>query len=239
MPRCQPIPSVDIRGGRCVRLKKGDFLDETQFGDDPVAVARGWAALGAERIHIIDLDGARDGVRTNAGVIARILTGVDVPVQVGGGVRSLETARRLLSQGADRVVAGTALVQDPNEVTRWVDVLGAERLIVAVDARAGMIATHGWQHTTAVEVVEYCRGLARQGVERVLYTDVDRDGMLSGPNVEGTRRVAEVITVLASGGVSSVEHLKQLGAAGAEGAIIGTALYTGQLDLREALALAC
>jgi phosphoribosylformimino-5-aminoimidazole carboxamide ribotide isomerase len=235
----QPIPAVDIRGGRCVQLVQGDFGRETAYGDDPAAMARHWQALGAQRLHVVDLDGARDGVRGNAAAIADLLAAVDIPVQVGGGIRSLDTARLLLEQGADRVVVGTAAAEQPRALGQWLQALGAERLIVGVDARGGHVATHGWQNQTNLDVVTFCHLLAEVGVVRVLYTDVGRDGMLGGPDVEGTRAVAGVLAVLGSGGVSSVDHLRRLAEAGAEGAIIGTALYEGRLSLPEALVAAC
>jgi phosphoribosylformimino-5-aminoimidazole carboxamide ribotide isomerase len=237
--RFQPIPSIDIRGGRCVRLQKGDFARETRYADDPVAVARRWQDEGAGRIHVVDLDGARDGQRANAPVIERLIAAVEVPVQVGGGVRAREDARALLDPGADRVVVGTAIVEQPAALGDWLAALGAERLIVAVDARGGIVATHGWQQTSRVRALDLCTDAARRGLQRVLYTDVERDGMLGGPNIELTRALASVIGVLASGGVATVEHLSALAAAGAEGAIIGTALYDGRLALRDALATAC
>jgi phosphoribosylformimino-5-aminoimidazole carboxamide ribotide isomerase len=235
----QPIPAVDIRGGRCVQLVQGDFGRETAYGDDPAEMARHWQALGAQRLHVVDLDGARDGVRGNAAAIADLLAAVDIPVQVGGGIRSLDTARLLLEQGADRVVVGTAAAEQPRALGQWLQALGAERLIVGVDARGGHVATHGWQNQTDLDVVTFCHLLAEVGVVRVLYTDVGRDGMLGGPDVEGTRAVAGVLAVLGSGGVSSVDHLRRLAEAGAEGAIIGTALYEGRLSLPEALVAAC
>jgi len=237
--RFQPIPSIDIRGGRCVRLQKGDFARETRYADDPLVVAQRWQDEGASRLHVVDLDGARDGQRANAAVIERLIAAVRLPVQVGGGVRALTEAQALLDQGADRVVVGTAIVEQPATLDDWLAALGAERLIVAVDARGGIVATHGWQHTSQVRALDLCEDAARRGVQRVLYTDVERDGMLGGPNIELTRALAGVIGVLASGGVASVEHLSALAAAGAEGAIIGTALYDGRLALRDALATAC
>jgi phosphoribosylformimino-5-aminoimidazole carboxamide ribotide isomerase len=232
----QPIPAVDIRAGRCVQLVQGDFARETAYGDDPAAMARHWQAQGAQRLHVVDLDGARDGVRGNAAVIAKLLESVDIPVQVGGGVRSLDTARTLLAQGADRVVVGTAAAEQPDALAAWVAALGAERLIVGVDARNGRVATHGWHTLTELDVTGFCQVLVRAGVTRVLYTDVGRDGMLGGPDIDGTRAVAKIVSVLASGGVSSAEQLHALRAAGAEGAIIGTALYEGRLTLADALA---
>ncbi|MGI9148144.1 MAG: 1-(5-phosphoribosyl)-5-[(5-phosphoribosylamino)methylideneamino]imidazole-4-carboxamide isomerase [Chloroflexota bacterium] len=231
----QPIPAVDIRGGRCVQLVQGDFSRETAYGDDPAEMARHWQAGGAQRLHVVDLDGARDGVRGNAAAISKLLKAVEIPVQVGGGVRSLEVARALLDQGADRVVVGTAAAEQPDALAEWIQALGVERLIVGVDGRDARVATHAWQKLTDVGVQEFCQVLREAGVRRVLYTDVGRDGMLGGPDVEGTRAVAKIIGVLGSGGISSVDHLRALADAGAEGAIIGTALYTGRLSLSEAL----
>ncbi len=149
-PVFTPIPAVDVRGGRCVRLVQGDFARETRYADDPVEMARHWQEEGAQRLHVVDLDGARDGVRANASVIARIIASVSVPVQVGGGIRSLEAARELLDDGADRVIIGTAAAEAPGEINRWVDALGPERVVVGVDARDGNVATHGWLTTTHV-----------------------------------------------------------------------------------------
>jgi phosphoribosylformimino-5-aminoimidazole carboxamide ribotide isomerase len=232
----QPIPAVDIRAGRCVQLVQGDFARETAYGDDPAEMARHWQAEGAQRLHVVDLDGARDGVRGNAGVIAKLLESVDIPVQVGGGVRSLDTARTLLEQGADRVVVGTLAAEQPEVLAEWIDALGADRLIVGVDARNARVATQGWRNVTDLDVTGFCQVLVRAGVTRVLYTDVGRDGMLGGPDLDGTRAVAKIVSVLASGGVSSVAHLQALKDAGAEGAIIGTALYAGRLKLADVLA---
>jgi phosphoribosylformimino-5-aminoimidazole carboxamide ribotide isomerase len=222
-----------------VRLKQGDFLRETTYADDPVEMARHWVSRGAQRLHVVDLDGARDGVRHNANIIRRLIAAVPVPVQVGGGVRSIDTARALLDDGADRVIVGTAAVeQGPQGLRDWLQRIDSAQVIVAVDGRGGRVATNGWQTTTDLDVVDFCRALAQVGVQRVLYTDVERDGLQQGPNFEATRRVAEVIAVLGSGGVGSLEHVRQLARAGAEGAIIGTALYDGRLELRDVLEVA-
>jgi phosphoribosylformimino-5-aminoimidazole carboxamide ribotide isomerase len=202
-------------------------------------MARHWAGQGAQRLHVVDLDGAREGVRANAEAISRLLRGVTIPVQVGGGVRSLETARSLLDAGADRVIVGTRAAEDPDGLAEWVGVLGPERLVVGVDARDGRVATHGWITLTEVSVTDLCAQLSRVGVRRVVYTDVGRDGLSGGPNVEMTREVSRILTVIGSGGVSSVAHLRALAEAGAEGAIIGTALYEGTLQFKEALTAAC
>jgi phosphoribosylformimino-5-aminoimidazole carboxamide ribotide isomerase len=231
-----PIPAVDIRGGRCVRLVEGDFARETQYADDPVEMARHWEAEGARRLHVVDLDGARDGVRANAVVIRRIVTALGIPVQVGGGVRSIEIGRELLADGVDRVVVGTVIAEAPDTADEWVESLRGERLIVAVDGRGRRVATRGWQQQTDVDVVTLCERLKASGVQRVLYTDVAHDGRLDGPDVEGTAAIASVIGVIGSGGVATTEHLRALQRAGAEGAIIGTALYERKLTLKEALA---
>jgi phosphoribosylformimino-5-aminoimidazole carboxamide ribotide isomerase len=234
-----PIPAIDIRGGRCVRLVEGDFARETRYADDPAEMARYWAAEGAQRLHVVDLDGARDGVRGNADVIRSLLGSVQIPVQVGGGIRTLETAQELLAEGAARVVIGTTAAEDPEVMRTWVAKLGAEQVIVGVDARGGRVATHGWQTVTDLDVLSFCQVLKDYGVQRVLYTDVARDGRLSGPDVEGTRAIARLMNVIGSGGVSTVEQLRELADAGAEAAIIGTALYEGRLKLGDALATAC
>jgi phosphoribosylformimino-5-aminoimidazole carboxamide ribotide isomerase len=234
----QPIPAVDIRGGHCVRLVEGDFTRETRYADDPVEMARHWAAQGAQRLHVVDLDGARDGVSANADVIRRLLSAVTIPVQVGGGVRSVGTAQALLDDGADRVVIGTAAAEHPETLGEWVEMLGAERLVVGVDARQGYVATRGWRRATELQTLTFCQSLARAGVRRVLYTDVGRDGRLNGPDVEGTRAIARVLGVIGSGGVATVEDLRALAQAGAEAAIVGTALYEGRLALSDALGAA-
>jgi phosphoribosylformimino-5-aminoimidazole carboxamide ribotide isomerase len=234
-----PIPAIDIRGGRCVRLVEGDFARETRYADDPAEMARYWAAEGAQRLHVVDLDGARDGVRGNADVIRSLLSSVQIPVQVGGGIRTLETAQELLAEGAARVVIGTTAAEDPEVMRAWVAKLGAEQVIVGVDARGGRVATHGWQTVTDLDVLSFCQVPKDYGVQRVLYTDVARDGRLSGPDVEGTRAIASLMNVIGSGGVSTVEQLRELADAGAEAAIIGTALYEGRLKLGDALATAC
>ena len=200
-------------------------------------MARHWEREGAQRLHVVDLDGARDGVRANARLIARLIAGVGIPVQVGGGVRSPQIAQELLDQGADRVVVGTRAVEEPDCLTDWIETLGAEHLVVGLDARDGRLATHGWMNPTDIGVLVFCERLEGLGVRRVIYTDVSRDGLLAGPDVQTTREIAEKtgLAVIGSGGVSSVEHLKALSAAGAEGAIVGTALYEGRLSLKEAM----
>jgi phosphoribosylformimino-5-aminoimidazole carboxamide ribotide isomerase len=223
-----------------VRLIQGDFSRETRYADDPVEMARHWQAQGATRLHVVDLDGARDGARANADVIRRLVHSVSIPVQVGGGVRSLDMLLSLLDDGADRVIVGTFAAENPEILTTWVSNAGAERLVVGVDARHGRVVTRGWLNLTELDAPAFCERLAAAGVARVVYTDVNRDGLLGGPNVEATRAIAKILKVIGSGGVSTIEDLRALADAGAEAAIIGTALYAGHLQLSEALsATAC
>ena len=218
-----------------MRRVQGDFAQETRYADDPAEMAQHWAAEGAQRLHVVDLDGARGGERLNAQVISKLIRSVSIPVQVGGGVRSLATARALLDEGADRVVVGTAAVEHPEVLSEWIAAVGADRLIVGVDARQGRVASHGWQNVTQLDVLTFCEQLVSLGVARVLYTDVGRDGMLHGPDIEVTRAIAALLKVIGSGGVASVDDLQKMADAGAEAAIIGTALYEGRLKLSDAL----
>jgi phosphoribosylformimino-5-aminoimidazole carboxamide ribotide isomerase len=236
--RFEPIPAVDIRGGRCVRLAQGDFAHETVYAEDPVSMAQMWEAQGARRLHVVDLDGARAGSPQNAGAIRRLLAAARVPVQVGGGIRTLAAARTVLDAGADRVVVGSAVAEEPARVAEWLAAVGPEHFVVGVDARRGRVAIHGWVDTTGLDVLAFSGTLADAGVRRILYTDIGRDGMLQGPNVDATRAIVAQgrLAVLASGGVSTLDHLAQLADAGAEGAIVGTALYAGRFSLAEALA---
>ncbi len=236
------IPAIDIRGGKCVRLEQGDYARETVFGEDPAAMALRWEAAGATRLHVVDLDGARDGRPGNADVIERVLGAVSVPVQVGGGIRDIATAERYLDAGADRVVLGTAAVKDQTTLVNAV-ALFRERVMVGVDARNGMVATEGWVEMSDVRATDLVRRLSEFGVARIFYTDILRDAQLAGPNFDAIAEMVRVaaelpspVSVIASGGISSVEDLRRLGTIGVEGAIIGKALYTGALDLRDALA---
>ncbi len=236
------IPAIDIRGGMCVRLDQGDYARETVFADDPVAVAKRWQDTGAGRLHVVDLDGARDGAPRNDAVIRRVLGAVSVRVQVGGGIRDIRAMQTYFEAGADRVALGTAAVKDQMTLVNAVS-LFRERILVGVDARDGMVATEGWLETSEMRALDLIQQLSEFGVQRIFYTDISRDGMQSGPNFPAINEVVEhagglpsPMAVIASGGVSSIEHLRRLKAIGVEGAIIGKALYTGGLDLREALA---
>ncbi len=238
------IPAIDIRGGRCVRLDQGDYNRETVFSDDPIEVARRWQAAGAKRIHVVDLDGARDGKPRNEEVVRKVIANVDIPVQVGGGQRNLSVIGRYVEAGADRVALGTVAVKDPTVLLQALGVFG-EKIFVGVDARDGMVATEGWRETSEVRALELLERLSEYGVRRIFYTDIASDGMQKGPNFPAIQEVVEhaagfrfPMAVIASGGVSSAEHIQRLKLIGVEGAIIGKALYTGTLDIHEALAAA-
>ena len=230
------IPAIDLKGGRCVRLLQGDFDKETVFSTDPGAVARDWEQACAPRIHVVDLEGAASGHPENAEAVARILESVDIPVQLGGGVRNMETLEGWLDKGVQRVVLGTAAVEDPDFLQEALQRF-AESVVVGIDARDGRVAASGWKRTTEVDAIELIERMKGLGVRRIIYTDISRDGMLSGPNLESVRQVVSKtkVPVIASGGVSTIEHLKSLRELGVEGAIVGRALYTGDVNLREAI----
>lgn len=232
------IPAIDLRGGRCVRLYQGDFGRETVFSEDPLAVARQWQQQGATRLHLVDLDGAAQGNPVNLDIIAAIVAQSEIPVQVGGGVRSSATAEKLLSLGVERVVIGTAAVRNPDLVRQLCQGGGSPRVVVAVDARDGLVAVQGWLEETSVTAVELGQRMAELGVARLLYTDISRDGTLSEPNFSANAQLVEStdLAILASGGVASLDHITELARIGAEGVIVGRALYTGDLELPAAIA---
>ena len=234
------IPAIDLRGGRCVRLRQGDFERETVFSDDPLAMAQRWQQEGGARLHLVDLDGAAAGEPAHLAVISAIVDALDIPVQVGGGIRRAETARAWLDAGVDRVVIGTAAVRNPAMVAEVCRDHGAGRVVVSVDARDGMVALQGWQEASEVSALELAGRMAGLGVERLLYTDIARDGMLNGPDLEANASLVKEtgMAILASGGVSSVDDIRRLMLTGVEGVIVGRALYTGAVSLPEAIAAA-
>lgn len=232
-------PAIDLKGGRCVRLIRGDMAQATVFNDDPAAQARAFADAGAEWLHIVDLDGAFAGAPKNAPAVEAILDAVGIPVQLGGGIRDLATVEAWLGRGVARVILGTAAVKDPALVIeacrRWPD-----RIAVGIDARGGRVAIEGWAEDTDLEVATLAGRFVDAGVAAIVFTDIDRDGVLQGVNVAATADLARVvpIPVIASGGISSLDDIRALAADGAiAGAITGRALYDGRIDLAEALAL--
>lgn len=230
------IPSIDLRNGKCVRLYKGDYHRETVFSDDPLDVALKWQSMGAPRLHIVDLDGAASGEIGNLEIIRNITSAMLIPVQLGGGIRHIETIQGLLKAGIDRVVLGTAAVEFPNLIaeacSRYRD-----SIVVGIDARNGQVATHGWVKDTGLTAVGFARSMMEIGVRRFIYTDIERDGTLTEPNFNAIGDMVNSIKlpIIAAGGVSTVEHLKRLQKLGVEGAIIGKALYTGDIDLKESI----
>jgi phosphoribosylformimino-5-aminoimidazole carboxamide ribotide isomerase len=234
------IPAIDLRGGRCVRLTQGQASAETVYSENPVVIAKRWYDEGAEMLHIVNLDAALNKDDTeNLKALERILYEVNIPVQFGGGVRSLEDVRRLDELGATRIVIGTTAIENPVLLTHIVDEFGST-VVVGIDAREGKVALRGWEKLSNVDAIDFAQKVAEMGVERVVYTDIARDGMLSGINIEATKEIAEAsgLKVTASGGVASLDDiyaLKELEQYGVDSVIIGKALYEGVFTLEEAL----
>ncbi|MEK4508167.1 1-(5-phosphoribosyl)-5-[(5-phosphoribosylamino)methylideneamino]imidazole-4-carboxamide isomerase [Paenibacillus anaericanus] len=232
-------PAIDIRGGKCVRLVQGDYGRETVYNENPLEVAKSWEVQGGSFIHLVDLDGAKAGHPVNDELIGQIARSVQVPVQVGGGLRTLEDVKRLLSLGVSRVIIGTAAIED-REFTEAVLGTYGDKVAIGIDARNGFVATRGWLETSEVQAEELAKQLAAKGAETFIFTDISRDGMMQGPNVEAIVSLAKASgrTVIASGGVTVQDDLLSLAAhadQGVGGAIVGKALYTGSIDLAQAL----
>lgn len=233
------IPAIDLLEGRCVRLYQGDYDQSQVFDENPVEVARRWADEGATRLHLVDLDGAKAGKPENWKAIEAIATAVDVPIEVGGGLRDRDRVAALFNRGVQYAILGTAAVENPDLVST----LSAEfpgQIIVGIDARDGKVATRGWLETSEIEAIALAQDMAQRGAAAVIYTDIKRDGTLQGPNMEALRAIAEATTIpiIASGGMSSVSDLLKLltlERLGVNGVIIGKALYTGDIVLKEAL----
>jgi len=232
------IPAIDLKNGRCVRLVQGRAENETVFSEDPVATARQWQAQGAARLHVVDLDGAWAGVPAQAAIVRAIIEALSIPVEVGGGLRDRASVEQVLAAGARWAVVGTRAALDPTflgEICRGFE----DRIIVSVDASDGRVAVDGWTRVLDLDAIALARDAAAAGASAILYTDIARDGTQEGPNLWSTEAVARAagIPVLASGGVSCLDDLRQLaGIPGVEGAIVGRALYSGAVDLRRALA---
>ena len=236
------FPAIDIRDGKCVRLFKGDFAQETVYGDKPEEMALKWQALGGEFLHLVDLDGARAKKPVNLEVIKKIVAAVKIPVELGGGIRTMENIDEGLSLGVRRVILGSVAVQNPALVKEACAKYG-DRIVVGIDAKDGIVAVDGWGVSGNVEASVLAKKMAEAGVKTIIYTDISRDGTLSGCNVEATAKLAEVsgINVVASGGVSNIEDIKALlpyADKGIEGVIVGKSIYTGSLDLQEAIRVA-
>jgi phosphoribosylformimino-5-aminoimidazole carboxamide ribotide isomerase len=235
------IPAIDIRAGKCVRLRQGQAEQQTVYGADPVTIAQRWAAVGASLLHVVDLDGAFSGQLQNFPVIQQIVNTVSVPVQIGGGLRDLETIQAVLDAGVSRVVLGTSVLE------RWELLVTAtarfpDRICVGIDSREGRVALHGWQMVSQIEPLSLAREVATTPVAAIIYTDITRDGTLHGPNIAGIAAIAREVTVpiIASGGVSQLDDLRRLAeleSLGVVGVIVGKALYEGHFDYQQACAV--
>lgn len=236
------IPAIDLKNGHCVRLSQGRMEDATVYSPDPVEVARRWESMGAQRLHIVDLDGAMSGKPENKSLIRRICSSVSMKVELGGGIRDIKTIKEYLSAGVSHVILGTAALKNPDFLAESCTQFPG-KIIIGIDAHDGMIAVQGWTETTGVRAVAFAKTLDSTAVAAIVFTDISRDGMLTGPNIESTTELAKSVSipVIASGGMSSLDDIKKLIAvenAGIMGIIIGRALYTGNIDLKTCIALA-
>lgn len=233
------IPAIDIKEGRCVRLTEGQFEDVEIFSDDPVMVATKWANKGAMMLHVVDLDGARYGKLTNISLLEKIIKKINIPVQMGGGIRNYKEVKRLINIGVSRVILGTILWKDKSLAKRlFMDF--SEKIIAGIDAREGYVAIEGWQNITPVGALDFAKEMERLGARRIIYTDVKRDGSLIGPNVDSIEKMVKNVNIplICSGGITSLDDIKRLmrlKASGLEGIIIGKALYKGRILLEEAV----
>lgn len=229
-------PAIDIKDGKCVRLLRGSFDDVTVYGDDPAEMAKRWESEGGEYIHVVDLDGAVKGHGVNAEAIRRICESVSMPVQTGGGIRTMEDIEAKLSCGISRVIIGTKAVSDPEFIKNAVAKYG-DKIAVGIDAKDGKVAIEGWEKTTEFGAVEFAKKMAELGVKTIIYTDIATDGTLAGPNVEAMKEMASNIDVdvIASGGIGNMDHIMSLAGTGVEGVIVGRALYTGGVELAAAV----
>ena len=232
-------PTIDLRQGKCVRLQQGDYQRETVFGDDPAAMASHWVEQGADRLHLVDLDGARDGATGNRESVAAILRQVSVPCQLGGGIRDEATLEAWFELGIQRIVIGTQAIREPDWFRRMCQRF-PQRLVLGIDARDGWVATHGWLETSKVKAIDLAQQFAGEPLAAIVFTDIAKDGMLAGPNLSAMREMAESspVPVIASGGVTTAADVSRLAEIPMAGAIVGRALYEGKLNLTEALAAA-
>ena len=232
------FPAIDIKGRRVVRLLRGDYDQVTVYESTPLEAARGFAEAGARHLHMVDLDGAKDGETSNFDTIREVLAETGMQVEVGGGIRDIARIERYLDAGAARVILGTAALEDPAFLREALARFGAA-VAVGVDAVNGRVATHGWLHISETDSFDFCREMRDIGVRTVIYTDVSRDGTLAGTNMDAYRKLAEIegLSVVASGGITYLDELRELAAMGTYAAILGKALYSGRLDLREALSV--
>ena len=232
-------PAIDLKDGKCVRLLQGDYNEVTVYGENPGEMAKKWEYLGGDFLHIVDLDGAKAGKEINGEAIRQIVEAINIPIELGGGIRSIEDISLQLSRGVNRVILGSAAIKNRALVKEALDTFGPDKIVVGVDAKGGMVAVEGWLEVTDTSALTFCQELEKMGVQTVIYTDIAKDGMMQGPNIEETEKLVKEthLDIVASGGVSSLEDLKALEKIGVYGAIIGKAIYTGAIDLEEAAKL--
>ena len=233
----QLYPAIDMKNGRCVRLSQGEFKNITVYSEHPEESAVLWQEKKATFLHLVDLDGALAGRSVNEETIKKIVSSVNIPVEIGGGIRSEEAVKNMLSLGVKRVIIGTKAVEEPEFLKDMVEKFGADAIAAGIDAKAGMVAIQGWEQVSTVTATELCLKMKEYGVKHIIYTDISRDGMLSGPNIPATKKLTleTGLDIIASGGVSCMEDLQSLYDAGISGAIIGKALYENRVDLEEAV----
>ena len=229
-------PAIDIKDGKCVRLFKGDYDKVTVYNDNPIEVAYKFKECGAEFIHLVDLDGARDGGSINKNIIFDIAKKLDIPVQTGGGIRDIKTVEEYISNGINRVILGTAAINDPEFLIEAIEKFG-EKIVVGIDAKDGYAAYSGWEKLSGKKAVEFAKEVEKIGGKTIIYTDIATDGTLKGPSLQSTKEMVEAVNIdiIASGGVSSFEDIKSLKEIGVEGAIVGKAIYENKVDLKTVL----
>lgn len=232
----QIYPAIDIKNGQCVRLKQGRFDDVTVYGNDPVSVAKKFVSAGATYLHIVDLDGARMGTSYNHEAIKKIVDSFNVPVQTGGGIRTMRDIEERVATGVSRVILGTVAVNNPELIKEAVRIYG-DKIAVGIDAINGRVAIQGWEKVSDISAIDLCKKVRDYGVKTIIYTDISKDGMMDGPNIESTKEVVEAtgINIIASGGVSSIMDIERTDAVGAHGVIIGKAIYQGAINLAEVI----
>lgn len=234
----QLYPAIDMKNGQCVRLTQGLFDNVKVYSDTPAHMAKLWEDQGGTFLHLVDLDGALAGRSVNEDAIRKIIETVSIPTEIGGGIRSEEAIQNMLNLGVSRVIIGTKAVENPEFIRDMIEKFGPHKVVVGVDAKDGMVAIHGWEKVSQISALDLCMQMKSFGVEHIIYTDISKDGMLSGPNVSYTKKLTDEtgLDIIASGGVSSMEDLQNLYDAGIKGAIIGKALYENRVDLKEAAA---
>ena len=233
------FPAIDIKDKKCVRLTQGDFDKVNVYGEDPSLMAKKWADYGAEFIHVVNLNGSRDEIGINDETLAKVTKAIDVPIQVGGGIRDEKRVKELLDLGINRVIVGTMAIENKELLKELIEKYKAEKIVVSIDAKNGKVATHGWEKVSDIDSVDLCKELEQIGVKTIVYTDISKDGMLEGPNFDIYKELSQKtsLDIIASGGVTSIDDVKRLLDMNMYGAIIGKALYDNRIDLKEVLDL--